>query len=286
MEVSLWGDLAREAIGESQSSHHAAFGGFDEADQVGDVGVVRVVGGFEGADGVGEVAVFFEEEFFVSRLDGADVFFGKAAALQAHEVDAAGGGRVAIHDHEGGHILHYFGTSANDRVGTKAAELVCGGEAGNDDVVLDDDMSGEADGIGKDDVIAELAIVGHVRITEQQVVGTDACRQILVGAAVNCGVFTKHIVVADFEIGGLADVFEVLGFSTDGSEGEKLISLADLRVALDDDVRVEHAFIAEFDLRADHAKRTNPDLVANPGVGRNDSSRVDHAGNVSGGRGI
>ena len=152
------------------SPHHAAFGSFDEVDEVLHVRAGCVAGGFEGADGVGEVAVFFEEEFFVSCLDGEDVIFGKAAALQAHEVDAAGGGGIAIDNHEGRDVLDDLGATPNDGVRAEAAELVCCSQAGDDDVVLDDDVAGEADGVGKDDVIAELAIVGDVRITEQQVV--------------------------------------------------------------------------------------------------------------------
>ncbi len=242
-----------------------------------------VAGGFEGADGVGEVAVFFEEEFFVSCLDGADVIFGEAATLQAHEVDATGSGGIAIHDHEGRDVLDDFGTASNDRVGSDAAELVHGGQTGDDDVVLDDDVAGEADGIGEDDVIAELAIVGDVRIAEQQVVGADARGQFLEGAAMDGGVFAEDVVIADFQIGGLGDVFEVLGFSSDGGEGEKLVAAADFRVSFDDDVRVEHAIIAQLDVRANHAEGADADIFPDPGVGRNNGGGVDHAGNVSGG---
>lgn len=61
-----------------------------EVDEVLDVRVRCGGGGLEGADAVGEADVLFQEQALVSGLEVADVVLGKAAALEADEVEAAG----------------------------------------------------------------------------------------------------------------------------------------------------------------------------------------------------
>ena len=109
---------------------------------------------------------------------------------------------------------------------------------------------------------ADLAVVGDVRVAQKQVVRADARDGIRVGAAVDRGVFAENIVVADFQIGGISDVFEVLGFASDGRKGEKLVGAAEFRVALENDVRVQDTIIAEFDIRSNDAKRADTDIAS------------------------
>jgi len=99
-------------------------------------------------------------------------------------------------------------------------------------------------------------------------------------SAVDRGVFTEHIVVADLECGGFSDVFQVLGFAADAGEGEEFVAFAKRGMALEHHMRVKHAVITEFDMRADDAKGADPDICANFGIGRDDSSGMDHRGNV------
>ena len=113
----------------------------------------RVVG--EGFGLGGEVSFFFEEERFVGRLEGADGFGGKAATLEADEVEAAQGGRVAVGNHEGGDVLHDFCAATDDGVGADAAKLVDSGEAGDDDVVGDGDVAAQGGPVGEDAVVAD-----------------------------------------------------------------------------------------------------------------------------------
>ena len=223
------------------------------------------VGGFERADRVGEIDVLFEEEFFVSGLDGADVFFWKTTALKTYQVHAAGAGWVSVHDHEGWHVLHHFRVAADDRVFSDAAELMHRRQAGNDGVIFDSDVPGEADGIGEDDVVAELAVMRDVRVAEQQIVRADARRQILMGAAMDRGVLAEDVVIADFEPGRLAEVFEILGFPTDGCEGEKLVAAPEFRVSFEHDMRMQDTLVAQLHIRADHAEGADADVVSKPG---------------------
>jgi hypothetical protein len=86
-------------------------------------------------------------------------------------------------------------------------------------------------------------------------------------------------VVADFEVSGIAEVFEILGLAADDGEGEKLVATADFRVTFQDNVRVEDAIVTEFDVVANDAIRADADVLSQGGERRNNSGRVNHDGN-------
>lgn len=261
------------------STGDAALGFFDKLDQVRDLRGVRSVGRLERTEGGGEVAVLFEEEFFVGGLEGFDVVLGKAATLETDQVEAAGVGGIAVDNHEGRHVLDNLGAAANNRMLADAAELVDRTHAGNDGMIFNDDVAGDANGVGKDDVAAELAVVGDVGVAEQQIMRADAGGQAFVGAAVDGGVFAKNVVVADFEVSGIAEVFEILGLAADDGEGEKLVAAADLGMTFENDVGVQDAIVAEFNMVANDAIGANADILSQGGERRNNSSRVNHDGN-------
>jgi len=234
------------------------------------------VGGFQGTEGDGEVSVLFQEELLVGGLEFADGGFGKSPTLEADEVQPAGGGGVAIDDHIGRDVLDDFRAAAGDGVAADVAELVHRGEAGDDGVVLDDDMAAESAVVGEDDVVPDLAVVGDMRVAEEEVVIADDGRRVGVGAAVDGGVFPEDVAVAHEEAGWLALILQVLGLSPNGGEWEELVGGADLRRAVDDDMRVQHAVITELDSRTDDTERPDPDVVAEGRVRGNDRGGVDH----------
>ena len=55
---------------------------------------------------------------------GADLFGAEASAFEAHLVDAADFGRIAVGNHEGRNVLNDLGAAAKDGVPADAAELV------------------------------------------------------------------------------------------------------------------------------------------------------------------
>lgn len=109
-----------------------------------------------------------------------------------------------------------------------AAELVDGGEAAEDDVVFDDDVACEGAVIGEDDVITDDAVVGDVGVGEEVAVVADDGFFAGEGAAVYGAEFAEDVVAADFEEGGFAVVFEVLGLLADGAEAEEAVAWADV----------------------------------------------------------
>ncbi|MEY5013418.1 MAG: hypothetical protein RLY69_1133, partial [Verrucomicrobiota bacterium] len=134
----------------------------------------------------------------------------------------------------------------------------------------------ETDGVGEDDVIAELAVVGDMRVAEQQIVGANARRRVIVGAAMHGAVFAELVEVADFEHGRFALVLEVLGFSADGGVGIKFVAAAKLRGAFEHDMRMQHAVVAKFDMVADDAVRPDADIRAKLGERRNNGGGMNH----------
>lgn len=95
----------------------------------------------------------------------------------------------------------------------------------------------------------------------------DAGWQGLESAAVHRGVLPENIVVADFQRGRLASVFEILGLSANGGKREKLVAAAEFRMPFKHDVRVQDAIVAEFDIRADDTERPDVDIVSQLGEG-------------------
>jgi len=151
-----------------------------------------------------------------------------------------------------------------------------GCNAGNDGVIFHRDVAGEPDGVRKDDVITELAVVGNVGVAEQQIVRADPSRKFFMSATMDGAVFAKDIVVPDFESGGLADVFEVLGFSADDREWEKFVAAPKHRVPFKHDMRVEHAIRAQSYIRADDAIWADAHVAAESGLRGNNGGGVDH----------
>lgn len=153
-------------------------------------------GGFQRADTVRQADVLFEKQAFVSGFEIADVIFGKSAALQADQIQAAGAGGVAIDDHEWRYVLNDFGKSADDRMFPDPAELMDRSKAGNDRVILNRHVPREAAVVGKNDVIAELAVMRDVGVTEKQIVRADAGGQFCMRAAMHRAVFAEHVVIS------------------------------------------------------------------------------------------
>jgi hypothetical protein len=92
------------------------------------------------------------------------------------------------------------------------------------------------------------------------IVRTDARRVAIAGRAVDGDVFTESIVVADFRARDAAFPFQILRLQPDAGERKNFIFLSQLRMPINDDVRMQFAFFAERNVFADDAVR--PDFAA------------------------
>src|SRR5262249_7615163 len=71
--------------------------------------------------------------------------------------------------------------------------------------------AGQGGAVGKDGVVADAAVMAHVRTRHEEVVAADARRPGMGRAAVNGDVFPKDVVVANLQTGRFPVVLEVLG---------------------------------------------------------------------------
>ena len=146
-------------------SVQAALGLFDESDdEIDFFGPAFHVA--EDVERVGDVALFAEESA-VGELYGLPRFIGEAASFQADLVDGAGAGGIAVSDHIRWHILNDLGEPAGDGMGSDSAELVNAGEAAENDVVLDLDVTAKGGIVRKDNVVAHDAVVPDMGVGEE-----------------------------------------------------------------------------------------------------------------------
>ena len=94
---------------------------------------------------------FFRKKALVGGFDVADVALGVAAPLEADEVHAPCARGIPIHDRERRHVLDDFRASSDDGVLPDADELVHGGQSGDDGVILDRHVPGDAGRVREDD---------------------------------------------------------------------------------------------------------------------------------------
>ena len=86
-----------------------------------------------------------------------------------------------------------------------------GVSAADDRPVLDRDVAGELHGVGEDDVVADAAVVGDVRVGHEQAVARRCASSRPRSLARFSGhVLADHRVLADLEVRRLAAVLEVL----------------------------------------------------------------------------
>ena len=95
----------------------------------------------------------------VGLTELASVLGYEATALESDLIDSTDFGGVAIRNHVGRDVLNDFRAASDDRVLSQAAELMHSGEPTDDDMILDCDMTSDGSVIGKNDVVADCAIV-------------------------------------------------------------------------------------------------------------------------------
>jgi hypothetical protein len=85
-------------------------------------------------------------------------------------------------------------------------------------------------------VIADQTIVRDVAVSQNVIVRTDARDFTVARRAVDGGVFTESIMVADLRARDAAFPFQILRPQTDAGERKNLVLLPKRRVAVNDDM--------------------------------------------------
>ncbi len=124
-------------------------------------------------------------------------------------------------------------------------------------------------------MVAYGAVVRDVGVGEEIAMASDDGLAAGGGAAVYGDEFAEGIAIADFEIGGLGFVFQVLALLANRGEGEEFIVGTDGGGAGDDDVILQPATVSEGDALVEDAIGANFDASAELHAGVNDGGGVD-----------
>ena len=119
-------------------------------------------------------------------------------------------------------------------------------------------------------------VVRNVAVGQDGVVRTDARDFAVAGRAVNRDVFAERIAIADFRARDAALPLQVLRFQPDAGERENFVLPAQFRVAVNDDVRMQFAAVAERHVFADDAVRANFAICADLRLRMNDGCLMNH----------
>ena len=145
-------------------------------------------------------------------------------------------------------------------------------------------MAGKHDIVRQDDIVAELAIMGDMRIGEKEVVAADhGLTAAFGGSGVHRHAFAHRAVVADGQRGFLAGMVNALRIAADDGAGMDPGIAPDSRAAGDDGMGEKFATVAERRLRPDMAEgadfhiRPDHSAVLDDGHGVNDGAWRDPA---------
>ena len=139
-------------------------------------------------------------------------------------------------------------------------------------VILHHHVPGECAVVAENHMVADDAVVRDVRVRQKVSVRSDSRVQVIAGRSMHRCVFAEHVVRADVEVAFPAGIFQILCFQADTGERVKLVARSDGCQAVDHDVRMQPATVAEFHVRADNGIR--PDFAA----GAKLRSRIDNGG--------
>src|SRR5690606_5940006 len=139
-------------------------------------------------------------------------------------------------------------------------------------------MAGQGGGVGHDDTVADLAVVGDMAIGHEQVVVADAGHAAaLLGSAVHGDEFPDDVAVADLEPCGLAPVAEVLRCIAQTGMAVNGVAAADAGRSENGGVRADGGRFADLDIGADAGKGADAHARSQLGQGVDHGGRMDVA---------
>src|SRR5690554_1613220 len=125
------------------------------------------------------------------------------------------------------------------------AELVHHSATTQNSVIAYRHVACKGGAVGKNSVITNYAIVGHMHISHEQVVATDpGFALILHGAPVNSATFPNGVVVADNQCGWFASVLFILTLFTNAGKLENPIVPANNRRSFHHYMRKDRRLLA------------------------------------------
>ncbi len=113
-------------------------------------------------------------------------------------------------------------------------------------------MAAEQGTVRDNDVIAHAAVVSHMSVGHQEIVGADPSVRLDPGRAMNGHMFPKDIMTPDADRGRSASILQILRSFPDHRTRKKKIMLPNYRVAGQVHMRAHQAVRAQPDARVDY----------------------------------
>lgn len=212
--------------------------------------------------------------------EGVLSFGGKAVPFQADFVDRASSGGIPVREHKRGNISDDFCATAGHRMFADPAELMNPGQSANHGEVFHNDVTSQCGGVGQDDVIAQVDVVGDVAVGQKEIVRTDSGGFSVAGCAVDGHGFADDVSISDASASDAAFPFAVLRAESDAAEGKELVVVADDGVAIYNDVGKQLATVAQNHVFSDDAIGADLAVFADAGAFVNDCAGMNHGGGL------
>ena len=175
--------------------------------------------------------------------------------LEGHDVDAPRPGRRAFAQHERRHVVQHAAQAADEAVAADRREMMHGHGAAERGVIVDVHVPAQQRAVGHDDVVAQLAVVGHVAAGHQEILVADPRDAVFFfAAAIDRDAFADDVAVADDDLRVAAGVADVLRLAADDDVGIDDVVAADRHVAHDRDRVQQPRAALDAHVRADDAR--------------------------------
>ncbi len=213
----------------------------------------------------------------ISFCEFAKGFAWEARTLQAHFVDSADFGRIAVGNHERRDVLNNFRAAACDGMAANPAELMDGSEPANDGMVAHFHMAGQSAVVGENDVVTNAAVVRNMAVGEEMPSASDNGLVLWHRSAIYGAVLAEGVVIADAQPRWFMLIFEILGALANGAERVKFVALPNNCGAIDDNVALQPASRTKRDGAENKAVRPDFGILGKLGACVDDGGGMDAA---------
>ena len=142
---------------------------------------------------------------------------------------------------------------------------------GKRSVIVNVNVSGQERVVGDNDVVAQLAVVGHVAAGHEKIMVADSGKAVLFfRGPVDGNALADDVMIADDHFGVAASIADVLRFAADHSAGINVIVTADGHMAHQGDAVFQFGSAADANVRPHNAVGADFHFVVDlgPGVDR------------------
>ena len=211
---------------------------------------------------------FLMIDYVVCRFDLFTHIGSGSGPFHAHNILTNNGSRISIRRCKRRHIFHDLRAAGHHGIVANVAELMDGGDAGNQGPVTDMHMTGQYGAMYQDILIANDAVVSYMEVPHQIVLVADGCGSIQLRGTVNICLFPEDIVVANQKTGGLGWIeTQILAVGAQDGMGIDSVVLSDGGMGVDAYMGTNAASFAYLYIAIDYGVRTDLHAFMDVGSG-------------------